>query len=104
MQQKAQEKRQLQKFKKEQDTFVRMDWYGNVLYPHEIFSRNIRLLEQSIRELKEGAVSEALGRLYQVDNHAYAFMFDEDVYDHFTDYVFHQPRERLKWDMKDTGT
>ena len=24
-------------------------------------------------------------------------MFDEDVYDHFTDYVFHQPRERLKW-------
>ena len=97
LQQKAQEKRQLQKFKKEQDTFVRMDWYGNVLYPHEIFSRNIRLLEQSIRELKEGAVSEALGRLYQVDNHAYACMFDEDVYDHFTDYVFHQPRERLKW-------
>ena len=61
------------------------------------FDSNIRLLEQSIRELKEGAVSEALGRLYQVDNHAYAFMFDEDVYDHFTDYVFHQPRERLKW-------
>ena len=24
-------------------------------------------------------------------------MFDEDVYNHFTDYVFHQPRERLKW-------
>ena len=45
----------------------------------------------------EVEVSKALGRLYQVDNNAYAFMFDEDVYNHFTDYVFHQPRERLKW-------
>ena len=32
-----------------------------------------------------------------MDNHAYAFMFDEEVYNHFTDYVFHQPKERLKW-------
>lgn len=91
------EKKQLEKFKKEQDTFVRIDWYGNVLYPQEIYLKNIRLLEQSILELKKGEASEALGKLYQVDNHAYAFMFDEEVYNHFTDYVFHQPKERLKW-------
>lgn len=24
-------------------------------------------------------------------------MFDEDVYNHFTNYVLHQPKERLKW-------
>mgnify|MGYP006978703713 CR=1 FL=1 len=27
----------------------------------------------------------------------YAFMFDKEVYEHFTDYVYHQPKERLKW-------
>ena len=30
-------------------------------------------------------------------NNAYAFNFDEEVYRHFTDYVFHQPKDRLKW-------
>ena len=24
-------------------------------------------------------------------------MFDKEVYRHFTDYVYHQPKERLKW-------
>ena len=91
------EQKQLANFKKEQDTFVRIDWYGNVLYPHEILLKNIRLLEDAIEDLEKAEVSKALGRLYQVDNNAYAFMFDEDVYNHFTDYVFHQPRERLKW-------
>lgn len=91
------EQKQLANFKKEQDTFVRIDWYGNVLYPHEILLKNIRLLENAIEDLEKAEVSKALGRLYQVDNNAYAFMFDEDVYNHFTDYVFHQPRERLKW-------
>ena len=36
-------------------------------------------------------------KIYQVDNNAYAFMFDEYVYRHFTDYVFNQPKDRLKW-------
>ena len=39
----------------------------------------------------------ALRKLYDVDNNAYAFMFDKEVYRHFTDYVYHQPKERLKW-------
>lgn len=39
----------------------------------------------------------ALRKLYDVDNNAYAFMFDKEVYEHFTDYVYHQPKERLKW-------
>ena len=35
--------------------------------------------------------------LYQVDNNAYAFTFDEDVFRHFTTYMTDQPKERLKW-------
>ena len=93
----ALEQKLLVQFKQEQDVFVRIDWYGNVLYPHEICSTNLRLLGGAVRNLKEQRLSSALRKLYQVDNNAYAFMFDEEVYRHFTDYVFHQPRERLKW-------
>ena len=51
----------------------------------------------AVRNLKEQRLSSALQKLYQVDNNAYAFNFDEEVYSHFTDYVFHQPKDRLKW-------
>lgn len=91
------EQKLLARFKQEQDAFVRIDWYGNVLYSHEICSTNLRLLGGAVRNLKEQRISSALRKLYQVDNNAYAFMFDEQVYRHFTDYVFHQPKERLKW-------
>lgn len=91
------EKKLLARFKQEQDAFVRIDWYGNVLYPHEISSANLKLLGGAVRNLKEQRLSSALRKLYQVDNNAYAFMFDEEVYRHFTDYVFHQPKDRLKW-------
>ena len=87
----------LQSFKKEQDTFVRIDWYGNVFCAHEILGQNIRLLEGCIRNLEEHNISSALRKLYQVDNNAYAFMFDREVYHHFTDSMLHQPKERLKW-------
>lgn len=93
----ALEQKLLAQFKQEQDAFVRIDWYGNVLYPHEICSTNLRLLGGAVRNLKEQRLSSALRKLYQVDNNAYAFNFDEEVYRHFTDYVFHQPKDRLKW-------
>ena len=87
----------LKKFKGAQDALVRIDWYGNVLYPHEILFQTLKLTRGAVKNLKEPNLSAALRKLYQVDNNAYAFMFDEDVYNHFTDYVFHQPKERLKW-------
>lgn len=76
------------------------DWYGNVHYPHEILLQNIRLIGGAIANLKEQNLSSALRKLYQVDNNAYAFMFDEEVYNHFTDYVLNQPQDRLKWGYK----
>lgn len=91
------EKRLLAKFKQEQDRFVRIDWYGEVFFPHEILWKNIGLLQNAINALEQSAVDKALEKIYQVDNNAYAFMFDEYVYRHFTDYVFNQPKERLKW-------
>lgn len=92
-----QEKKLLARFLEEQNTFVRIDWYGNVLYPHEIIAQNLQLLCGAAAKLEEKQLSSALRKLYQVDNNAYAFMFERKVYEHFTDYVFHQPKERLKW-------
>ena len=74
------EQKLLARFQQEQDAFVRIDWYGNVLYPHEICSANLRLLGGAVRNLKEQRLSSALRKLYQVDNNAYAFNFDEEVY------------------------
>ena len=91
------EKEALRRFKYAQDELVRIDWYGNVHYPHEILLQNIRLIGGAIANLKEQNLSSALRKLYQVDNNAYAFMFDEEVYNHFTDYVLNQPQDRLKW-------
>ena len=90
----------LRRFKCAQDELVRIDWYGNVHYPHEILLQNIRLIGGAIANLKEQNLSAALRKLYQVDNNAYAFMFDEEVYNHFTDYVLNQPQDRLKWGYK----
>ena len=59
--------------------------------------KNIGLLQDTINALEQSDVDNALEKIYQVDNNAYAFMFDEYVYRHFTDYVFNQPKERLKW-------
>lgn len=91
------EKEALRRFKYAQDELVRIDWYGNVHYPHEILLQNIRLIGGAIANLKEQNLSSALRKLYQVDNNAYAFMFDEEVYNHFTDYVLNQTQDRLKW-------
>lgn len=87
----------LSAFREEQDTFVRIDWHGNVLFPHEILQEHLQLLFGAVMNLKEGNISAALRKLYQIDNNSYAFSFDRDVYEHFTENALHQPKERLKW-------
>ena len=87
----------LQAFQAEQDAFVKIDWYGNVLFPQTVLQEHMKLLAGAVRDLKEGCLSSAFRKLYRVDNNAYAFQFEEEVYRHFTEYVYLQPKERLKW-------
>ena len=87
----------LKAFGMEQDAFVRIDWYGNVLFPHQVLQERLRLLEGALEDLEKGGLLEALGKLYRLDNNCYAFSFEEEVYRHFTEYAFRQPKERLKW-------
>lgn len=84
-------------FQRVQDEFVRIDWYGNVLFPHVSLQKGLDLLTGAAESLQDGNLSAALRKIYEVDNNRYAFMFEEQVYQHFTVCVLKQPRERLKW-------
>ena len=84
-------------FRKVQDYFVRLSWQDEVWFPHEAAGRNICHLNQAIQALEQQNIPDALEALYEVDNNCYAFLFDEEVYYHFTEYILHQPKERLMW-------
>lgn len=84
-------------FRKTQDYFVRLNWQDEVIFPQEAAARNICQLRKALDALKEGSVADSLKALYRVDNNMYAFLFDEEVYYHFTEYILHQPKERLMW-------
>lgn len=84
-------------FRKTQDYFVRLNWHDEVIFPEEAVQRNLHELQSALKSLKAGDVRQALAALYQVDNNMYAFLFDEEVYYHFTEYILHQPKERLMW-------
>lgn len=91
------ERQLLNLFQCAQDTFVRIDWYGNVQFPQESLQQSLELLHGAADSLTGGNLSAALRKLYEIDNNRYAFLFEERVYHHFTEYVFSQPKERLKW-------
>lgn len=91
------EEKLLHIFRKEQDYFVRLNWHDEVIFPQETMQKNIPLTQAAIDALRNGKINEALTALYQVDNNRYAFQFDEEVYDHFTEYILNQPEDRLMW-------
>lgn len=84
-------------FRKSQDYLVRLNWQDEVIFPQESASKNISQLEKARLALTEKNITDALKALYRVDNNMYAFLFDEEVYYHFTEYILHQPKDRLMW-------
>lgn len=94
---KLNERTLLKLFKQSQDEFVKLNWYGEVEYPHEIICERLEYINNAIDYLKESNINSALQQIYKMDNNAYAFRFEESVYRHFTDYVFKQSASRLKW-------
>lgn len=84
-------------FKKEQDYFVRLSWHDDVLFPQQAVQENVRAMDRAIACLENHDLSGALEAVYTIDNNRYAFLFDEEVYTYFTEYVLNQPPGRLKW-------
>ncbi len=59
---------------------------------------NVQNLSLSIDALKNGDVKTPVDEyLWKVDNNWYAYDFEREVYDYFTNYVLEQPDERLFW-------
>ena len=84
-------------FRKAQDYLVRLNWQDEVIFPQDAAFHNIRQLEKAKDALAGNNITDALKALYRVDNNMYAFLFDEEVYYHFTEYILHQPKDRLMW-------
>lgn len=84
-------------YQKTQDYFTRLDWEDEVKFPQEAVKRNIMELQCALENLKAGNIKETLEHIYRVDNNCFAFLFDDEVYYHFTEYILHQPKERLMW-------
>ena len=87
----------LKTFRKAQDYLVRLNWQDEVIFPQDAAFHNIRQLEKAKNALIDKNITDALKALYRVDNNMYAFLFDEEVYYHFTEYILHQPKDRLMW-------
>ncbi|SES36883.1 M28 family peptidase [Psychrobacillus sp. OK032] len=85
-------------FKYAEDQFVRLTWEDEQIFPHEHAQNNIDKLALSIDALNKGDIASPLDEyLYAVDNNWYAYDFDKEVFDYFTDYVLEAPEEKLMW-------
>lgn len=88
----------LKVFKLAQDDLVKLTWEDESILPHEHAQNNIENLTLSIEALKNKDIDTALDEyLFLIDNNWYAYDFDQDVYNYFTNYVLDQPAERLMW-------
>lgn len=85
-------------FKYAEDQFVRLTWEDVQIFPHEHSQHNITNLALAIDALNEGDVTTAIDEyLWAIDNNWYAYDFDKEVFDYFTDYVLEAPKEKLMW-------
>lgn len=85
-------------FKYAEDQFVRLTWEDEPIFPHEHPQNNIENLVLSIDALEKGNIAAPLDEyLYAIDNNWYAYAFEKDVYNYFTNYVLEAPKEKLMW-------
>ncbi len=87
----------LEAFQLCEDTFVRLGWRDEVLFPHQYAQRNLDLLRQARGRLAAGDRAGVLEALSQVDVNWYARYFDPEVCRQFSGRVLELPAERLMW-------
>lgn len=85
-------------FKYAEDQFVRLTWEDVQIFPHEHAQNNLENLNLAVASLKNGDIATALDEyLWAIDNNWYAYDFEREVFDYFTDYVLEAPKEKLMW-------
>lgn len=85
-------------FKFAQDHLLKLTWEDEPIFPHEHGQANVESLWLSLVALKNGDPSTAVDEyLWRVDNNWYAYDFDQDVHDYFTNQTLKQSADRLLW-------
>ena len=85
-------------YKYAEDQFVRLTWEDEQIFPHQHAQANVENLTASIDALNEGDIVTPLDEhLSAIDNNWYAYAFDKETYNYFTDYVIKAPKEQLMW-------
>ena len=88
----------LEAYKYAEDQFVRLTWEDEQIFPHEHAQANVKNLAASIESLNTEDIATPLDEyLSAIDNNWYAYAFDREVFNYFTDYVIKAPKERLMW-------
>ncbi|MEK4085739.1 M28 family peptidase [Psychrobacillus sp. FSL K6-1415] len=88
----------LSAFKYAEDQFVRLTWEDDQIFPHEHAQNNITNLTLAIDALNKGDITTAIDEyLWAIDNNWYAYDFEKEVFDYFTNYVLDAPKEKLMW-------
>ena len=81
-----------------QDSFIKLTWEDDSIFPHEHAQNNINALNEAVALLEKGDIDTAVNdHLSLVDNNWYALSFDKETYEYFTNQVFKQDKERLNW-------
>lgn len=85
-------------FKHAEDQFVRLTWEDAQIFPHEHAQNNITNLILAIEAIEKGDITTAVDEyLWAIDNNWYAYDFDKEVFNYFTNYVLEAPKEKLMW-------
>lgn len=85
-------------FKEMQDDFTRLTWEDEAIFPHEKSQNNLMYALEAIKYLEAGDVATALDEyIISIDNNWYAYAFDQQVFEYFTNYVLDQSADRLMW-------
>ncbi|GGH31499.1 M28 family peptidase [Paenibacillus segetis] len=81
-----------------QESLVKLTWEDVQIFPHEHAQNNLEAINKSLESLEKGDVKTALDNdLFLVDNNWYAYSFDRETFDFFTNQVLDQPADRLSW-------
>lgn len=80
-----------------QQSFVRLAWDGETIFPHEAHQKNVVHIKEAIRLLKQEKLKSAVEKLCRVDLNLYALYYDQETYEYFLNQSLRQDEQHLTW-------
>lgn len=89
-------------YKKIVGSFIRLNWEGDVVFPHENYQKNIRLIINAIKALNNRTMSlEDIVDQYikPIDFNKYVYDFDRKTYEFFSNRITHGNRDTFGYGL-----